>query len=40
MFVLGLLMQGKLYAPEYRDVLDMLGFAGDPLGPLYAIVLL
>jgi hypothetical protein len=29
MFVLGLLMQGKLYAPNAGDVLDMLGFAGD-----------
>ena len=29
MFALGLMMQGKLYAPNTGDVLDMLGFAGD-----------
>ena len=29
MFWLGLAMQGKLYAPNTGDVLDMLGFAGD-----------
>lgn len=29
MFVLGLMMQGKLYVPNAGDVLDMLGFAGD-----------
>jgi hypothetical protein len=29
MFWLGIGMQGKLYAPNTGDVLDMLGFAGD-----------
>ncbi len=29
MFWLGIAMQGKLYAPNTGDVLDMLGFAGD-----------
>jgi hypothetical protein len=29
MFWLGVAMQGKLYAPNTGDVLDMLGFAGD-----------
>ena len=29
MFVLGLAMQGKLYAPNTGDILNMLGFAGD-----------
>ena len=38
MFVLGLLMQGKLYAPNAGDILDMLGFAGDLGGGLlYAL---
>jgi len=38
MFVLGLLMQGKLYAPNAGDVLDMLGFAGDLGGGLLYIL--
>jgi hypothetical protein len=29
MFVLGLLMEGKLYSFNTRDILDMLGFIGD-----------
>jgi len=29
LFSLGILMQGKVYAPNLGDVLDMLGFAGD-----------
>jgi hypothetical protein len=29
MFVLGLLMQGKLYVADTGDLLEMLGFAGD-----------
>ena len=29
MFVLGLLMQGKVYSPNTGDILDMLGFIGD-----------
>ncbi len=29
MFWLGIAMQGKLYAPNTGDVLDMLGFVGD-----------
>jgi hypothetical protein len=29
MFVLGLLMEGKLYSPNTGDILDMLGFVGD-----------
>jgi hypothetical protein len=29
MFWLGLAMQGKLYAPNTGEILDMLGFAGD-----------
>jgi hypothetical protein len=38
MFSLGLAMQGKLYAPNTGDLLDMLGFAGDVgAGLLYAI---
>jgi hypothetical protein len=38
MFCLGLAMQGKLYAPNTGDVLDMLGFAGDlGSGLLYVI---
>jgi hypothetical protein len=38
MFALGLMMQGKLYAPNTGDVLDMLGFAGDfGSGLLYVV---
>jgi hypothetical protein len=29
MFVLGMLMQGKVYSPNTGDILDMLGFVGD-----------
>jgi len=29
MFVLGLLMEGKLYAANTGDILDILGFIGD-----------
>ncbi|MBW4026950.1 DUF6677 family protein [Acidipila rosea] len=29
MFSLGLMMQGKLYAPNTGDTLEMLGFVGD-----------
>jgi hypothetical protein len=29
LFVLGLQMQGKVYAPNTGDILDMLGFLGD-----------
>ncbi len=38
MFVLGLLMQGKLYAANTGNTLDMLGFVGDLGGGLmYAV---
>lgn len=38
MFVLGILMQGKLYGPTAADLLDMLGFLGDMgAGLLYFI---
>ncbi len=29
MFVLGMLMQGKVYSPNTGDILDILGFIGD-----------
>ena len=29
MFVLGLLMQGRVYRPNGGDILDILGFVGD-----------
>src|SRR5260370_21436122 len=29
MFVLGLLMQGRIYNPNGGDILDVLGFVGD-----------
>jgi hypothetical protein len=29
MFVLGLMMEGKVYSPNTGDILDMLGFVGD-----------
>ena len=38
MFWLGLTMQGKLYAPNTGDVLDMLGFAGDVGNGLYYLI--
>lgn len=38
MFVLGLLMEGKLYSPNTGDILDVLGFIGDVgAGGLYII---
>lgn len=38
MFVLGIMMQGKLYAPGTGDLLDLLGFLGDlGTGLLYFI---
>ncbi len=38
MFVLGIAMQGKLYAANTEDLLNMLGFAGDlGSGLLYVI---
>ncbi len=39
MFVLGILMEGKVYAPNVGDILDMLGFVGDVgAGGLYIVV--
>jgi len=38
MFWLGLAMQGKLYAPNTGDVLDMLGFAGDLGNGIFYII--
>jgi hypothetical protein len=36
MFVLGLLMQGRIYSPNGGDILDVLGFVGDVgAGALY-----
>jgi Family of unknown function (DUF6677) len=38
MFVLGIMMQGKLYVPNTADLLDMLGFLGDlGAGLLYLV---
>lgn len=38
MFVLGLEMQGKVYAPNTGDILDMLGFLGQlGAGALYLV---
>ena len=38
MFVIGLLMEGKLYAPNTGDILDVLGFIGDVgAGALYIV---
>jgi hypothetical protein len=38
MFVLGLLMQGRIYQPNGGDILDILGFVGDVgAGGLYII---
>ena len=38
MFVLGLLMEGKLYSPNTGDILDILGFIGDiGAGALYIV---
>ncbi|HXE91385.1 MAG TPA: DUF6677 family protein [Terriglobales bacterium] len=38
MFVLGILMQGKVYSPNTGDILDMLGFVGDLGAGLFYIV--
>jgi hypothetical protein len=38
MFVLGVLMEGKVYAPNTGDILDILGFVGDlGAGGLYIV---
>src|ERR1700722_18083077 len=38
MFVLGLLMEGHVYAPNGGDILDILGFVGDAgAGALYIV---
>jgi len=38
MFVLGLLMQGRIYRPNGGDILDILGFVGDiGAGALYIV---
>ncbi len=38
LFVLGILMEGKVYAPNAGDILDMLGFIGDVgAGGLYIV---
>ena len=38
MFVLGLLMQGRIYKPNSGDILDILGFIGDiGAGGLYIV---
>src|SRR6266851_7763012 len=38
MFVLGLLMQGRIYRPNGGDILDILGFIGDVgAGGLYIV---
>src|SRR5438445_7186331 len=38
MFVLGLLMQGRVYLPNGGDILDILGFVGDVgAGGLYIV---
>src|SRR5215831_3557428 len=38
MFVLGLLMQGRVYQPNGGDILDILGFVGDiGAGGLYIV---
>ncbi len=38
MFVLGLLMQGRIYKPNGGDILDILGFVGDVgSGGLYIV---
>jgi hypothetical protein len=40
MFVLGLLMQGRVYQPNGGDILDILGFVGDVgAGGLYIVTL-
>jgi hypothetical protein len=38
LFVLGLMMQGRIYRPNGGDILDMLGFIGDiGAGGLYVV---
>ncbi len=38
MFILGVMMQGKVYSPNAGDILDMLGFVGDiGAGGLYIV---
>jgi hypothetical protein len=38
MFILGLLMQGRVYQPNGGDILDILGFVGDVgAGGLYIV---
>src|SRR3979490_2299452 len=38
MFVLGLMMQGRIYRPNGGDILDILGFVGDiGAGGLYIV---
>ena len=38
LFVLGLMMQGRIYRPNGGDILDMLGFIGDiGAGGLYIV---
>jgi hypothetical protein len=38
MFLIGVGLQGKIYAPNTGDILDMLGFAGQlGMGLLYAV---
>lgn len=38
MFVLGLLMEGRVYRPNSGDILDILGFVGDVgAGGLYIL---
>jgi hypothetical protein len=38
MFVLGILMQGKVYSANFGDILDVLGFVGDlGAGSLYLL---
>jgi hypothetical protein len=38
MFVLGLMLQGRIYPPNGGDILDMLGFVGDVgAGGLYIL---
>ena len=40
MFVLGLLMQGRVYRPNSGDILDILGFVGDVgAGGLYIVTM-
>src|SRR5450432_2197018 len=40
MFVLGLLMEGRVYRPNGGDILDILGFVGDVgAGGLYIVSL-